>query len=284
MTMKHEMKFRRILAAGLLCLVALSGCGQSAKDRPDVSALGEIHVIAREEGSGTRTQFESLLDTQESGTTQVASSTEDVIAEVAKDPSAIGYVAMSALPDGADVNVLSVDGTAPTASSIRHKKYPLNRSYYLAWIGDQSDLEKEFLTYIRGAGQKIVAKDAVPVSQESTFFSMKPQGTLKIAGSTSMTPMMQELAKDYETYNPNADIQIEETDSTQGLTDAMQSKIDMAMSSRDLKDYEQQILSYKAIAADGIVIIVNKQNALTDLEKSEIKDIFDGKVTEWGDL
>lgn len=280
-------KGRNILTCGLIFLFAVcscTGCGRSQTDRPDLSALGEIHVIAREDGSGTRTQFEDLTETKESGADQTASSTEEVVETVESDPSAIGYAAMSAVPDDAGVTIIAIDDVQPSVDTVRSQKYPLTRSFYLAWVGDLSDLGQEFLTYIQGAGQKIVAQEAVPVSKETSFLSMKPTGSLKVSGSTSMTPLIEKLAKEYGTYNPNAEIEVTESDSSTGLTDAMQGKADLAMSSRDLKDYEEEILSYQRIAADGIVIIVNKENKLTGLSMSELKEIYDGTVEEWGDL
>lgn len=284
------MKVRYVLAVGAICLLLAAeslmtaGCGQKQQQNSDLSSLGKIETVVREDGSGTREQFQSLLNIQETDTGKTVSSTDKVISEVEQNASAIGYAAMSALPDIDSVKILRVGGVAPSAKTIRSGKYPLCRNYYLAWIGDQTDLEEEFLTFVRGAGQKIVAQDAVPIRKETSFLSLKPSGTLKITGSTSMAPVMKKLAEEYKTYNPNADIEVEESDSSRGLTDVMQGKSDLAMSSRELKDYEKEIFSCDAIAADGIVILVNRKNALTNIRISDLQDIFDGTVTEWKDV
>lgn len=303
--------------SALLCILILAGCGQKASvAKPDLSSLGAIGSVAREDGSGTRTQFETLINTTEPGAAVTADSTEKVIEYVEQNPGAIGYAALSALTgqensaDSAERNdssgssagitsnasdpsaqslsislkVLSVDGIQPSLQNIRNQKYPLSRHYYLAWYGDLSDLGQEFLTYARSAGQAVVAEDAVPVAKESSFLSLKPSGTLKITGSTSMATMVRKLAEGYEAINPNATVEVTESDSSQGLLDVVQSKADLAMSSRDLKDYEQQLLSFRPIAADGIAIVVNSENTLTDISIDELKEIYDGTVTEWSDF
>lgn len=273
------------LAVGI---VFLSGCGTKTSEKPDLSSLGQVQVITREDGSGTKEQFETLLNIRESGSAKTASSTEEVIKEVRNNSSAVGYVALSALPEATEedpgVKILSIDGITPSADTLKNGKYPLTRNYYLAWLGEQNDLEQEFMTYVLGAGQKYAASYAVPVSKETSFLSLRPAGTLTISGSTSMTPMMQEMVKGYENYNPDAQITVTESDSSDGLIDAMQGKCDFAMSSRDLKDYEQNVLSSKAVALDGIAVIVHPDNPLTDLTEEEVKELFDGSVTNWSDL
>lgn len=284
------MRVRRVLTVGALCLLLTleclltAGCGNSRQTEPDLSSLGKIEAVTREDGSGTRDQFESLVGIDKTEAGKTVSSTDDVIREVEQNTSAIGYAAMSALPDTSSVKILRVGGVSPSEKTVRSRKYPLCRNYYLAWIGEQNDLEKEFLTFVKSAGQKIVAENAVPTAKETSFLSLKPAGKLTITGSTSMEPMMEKLAAEYKTYNPNADIEVKASDSTQGLRDAMQGRCDLAMSSRELKDYEKEILSSDKIAADGIVILVNKENALSDIQISELRSIFSGNIAQWKEL
>lgn len=284
------MKVRRVLAVGTVCILLIfeslfiAACGSRGQAEPDLSSLGKIEAVTREDGSGTRDQFESLVGIDKAAGTKTVSSTDAVIREVEQNPSAIGYAAMSALTDTSSVKMLQVGGVSPSEETVRSRKYPLYRNYYLAWIGEQSDLEKEFLTFVKGSGQKIVADEAVPIGKETSFLSLKPAGKLKISGSTSMAPMMEKLAEEYKTYNPDADIEVEASDSTQGLTDAMQGRCDLAMSSRELKDYEKEILSADKIAADAIVILVNQENALSDIQISGLRSVFSGDITEWKEL
>ena len=281
------MRMDRLMPALLLSAVlsiGLIGCGSSESELPDLSGLGDITVVAREEGSGTRSEFENLVDTGEDGANQVALSTEQVLELVSADENAIGYVAFSAIEDTSDVTVLSVDGVACTADTIGDGDYPLSREYILAYSGTLSDLENDFLTYVRSAGQDVVAGICTPVRSSTVFLSGGESGLITISGSSSMETLIMELIADYQTYNPNAQFEVSISDSTEGLNEAMRGECDFAMSSRSLKSYEEELLEYKAIAADGIAVIVNAQNPLTDISTKRLKTIYDGDVTAWSDL
>lgn len=152
------------------------------------------------------------------------------------------------------------------------------------WLPERKDPESDFLSYVEGAGQKIVAGYARPVHKETSFLSMKPKGTLRVGGSTSVAGMMSELAENYMKLNPNAKIEVVETDSTNGLTGTMDGTYDLGMSSRDLKDYEKELLEDVVIAKDEIQVIVNKDNPLTNITSSDLKKIYTGQSKDWKEL
>lgn len=293
---KREKRNNRIGKAVSITLVSaltltLGACSSSESALPDLSGLGEITVVTREEGSGTRSEFESLVDTTGEGANEMALSTDEVLELVAGDTNAIGYVAYSALAEleGEDggvegITILTVDGVSCNADTIADGDYSLEREYILAYIGELSELETDFITYIRSAGQEIVAGIATPVRETKVFLSGGESGTITIAGSSSMETLMEALIADYSTYNPNAEIILKISDSTEGLNAAMRGECDLAMSSRSLASYEEEILDYYVIAADGIALIVNAENPLTDLSISRLKTIYDGSVNDWGDL
>lgn len=179
-----------------------------------------------------------------------------------------------------NVKTLTVEGQTSEES----KKYPLSRDFYLAYIGTLNELELDFLTYVHGAGQEIVAKNYGTVAKSSTFLSNQAEGEILIEGSTSVAPLMEQLAEAYEKINTHATITVIATDSTQGLTQAMAGKCDFAMSSRNLKDYEKELLDYESIARDNIVVIVEKENPMTDILLSELKEIYTGGITAWEEL
>ena len=160
----------------------------------------------------------------------------------------------------------------------------MGRNFYLVYSGKMTDLESDFLSYVQGAGQKIVAEYAEPVHKETSFLSMKPEGTIRIGGSTSVAGMMEELSASYMELNPNADIEVVETDSANGLTGTMDGTYDLGMSSRDLKDYEKELLEYVVIAKDEIQVIVNKDNPLTNIASSDLKKIYTGQIQDWKEL
>ncbi len=283
-----------MLAIGVLCVLA--GCASSSSQTiadsvEGLDDLGSISVVAREEGSGTRDAFAQLLDFKGSNASQdtsdlttddalIEGNAEAVVEAVAADEGAIGYVSSGTLDaSDAGVKTLLVDGIAPGEEG-----YPLSRMFYLAYNGDLSDLERDFITYVLGAGQDIVSEGYVPVASSSTFLSNNEAGTITVAGSTSVAPLLEELAKRYEEINPNAAIVIEESDSTDGLTRAIQSTCDIGMSSRDLKDYEAELLECVAIAQDDISVIVNAENPLSSVSSAQLKSIYTGEIADWGSL
>ena len=279
----------RRICAGLLSgvlMLSLIGCSETESELPDLSSLGEITAIAREEGSGTRSEFESLVDTTEAGANTVALSTEDVLAAVEGDENAIGYLAYSAIDSdyAGSAKVLTVDGVSCSLDTISDGDYPLSRDYILAYSGTLSDLEADFLEYVLGAGQTVVAETCTPVRTATVYLSDQLSGTITICGSSSMETLMEDLIAGYAAYNPNAEIILEVSDSTEGLNAAMRGECDLAMSSRSLKDYEEELLNYKVIAADGVAVIVNEENPLEDISLSRLKKIYDGEVLNWGDL
>lgn len=254
--------------------------------------LGEIQVISREDGSGTRSAFAQMADFEQSSDdaassdltkedVQIANNAEEVIAAVEKGGSAIGYVSKGAITDVSKVKELSINGIGVDSKG---GGYPLSRSFYLAYSGTLTDVEQDFLTYIHSAGQKIVEKSFVPVAKSSTFLSGKTSGKIIITGSTSVAPLMEELAAEYMTLNPNAVIQVNTSDSSDGLTKAMSGECDFGMSSRELKDYEKELLDYEVIANDDIAVIVNPDNPLQDITLLQIRSIYTGDIVKWEEL
>ena len=287
--MRKEWK-KRVVVAGVSLAVCFtfSGCAeQTGSDRG--SYAGEIHVYAREEGSGTRDEFEQLVETTESGAKDVAISTEEMLEWVSADQTSIGYAAYSASVLSTTTNDLlvsipSVDGIPASADTIKHKKYPLCRDYLLAYSGELSDLGADFIRYVKSAGQEIVQQSCVPVYKTTSFLSDKSSGSLRIRGSSSVAPMMEKLVEDYQAINKNAKITIESTDSGDGLSAVIRGECDLAMSSRGLKDYEKELLSAEVIGRDAIVLIVNRENAINRLSLKEVKNIYDGTIKDWSEL
>lgn len=290
------MKYRkhrkgRLIGLTLSLLLGLSACGsagqtQAAQPVEGLEELGKITVVSREEGSGTRSSFAALAgfesgDGDSSDLTtegaEITNSAEEVLAAVAGDAAAIGYLSAGQLDSS--VKTLNINGIDMESAG-----YPLGRSFYLAYSGQLSDLEQDFLTYVHGAGQEIVGENYGTVAKSGSFLSNKAEGTLTLQGSTSVAPLMEELAADYESRNPNASVTVTATDSTDGLNAAMQGKCNFGMSSRELKDYEQELLDYEAIAQDKIAVVVHPDNPLSDLTLEQLKAIYTGEKTDWADL
>ncbi|MCD8217897.1 MAG: substrate-binding domain-containing protein [Clostridiales bacterium] len=259
-----------------------------------LDALGAVQVISREEGSGTRSAFAQLIgfddsedETKSDRTADDAVIAEDadaVIAAVREEESAIGYISMGSLDELENETVLSVDGAAGTIENVKKGDYTISRPFLLAWSGSLSDLEEDFLTYVDGKGQTIVGESCVTVGKSTTFLSGQYSGTITIHGSTSAAPLLEELAAEYMEINTNAAVEVVATDSTSGLNDAMQGSCDFGAASRELKSYEDELLDYQVFAYDGIAVIVNAANPLTDVTAEELADLFTGEIKSWDEI
>lgn len=275
-------KRKTAILSVILC-VLLAGCGAET-NVPDLSSMGDVVAVSREEGSGTRDEFERLVNTQETGTKEIAASTEEVLEKVSGNKNAIGYVAYSAIPDEMNLKVIAVDAMPISEKAIKKGQYALCRNYYLAYSGELNAVEKDFLSYALSAGQDIVGKYCIAVKASGTFLSDRSNGEITINGSSSMAPIIQDMAEDYKAYNPNAAIAIEITDSTAGLTSAISGGCGFAMSSRELKEYEEELLTKNVIGTDAVAVIVNMENPIDNISTKQLKELYDGNYERWSEM
>ena len=294
---KIREKTCEVLSVFFVILFALSGCSNNEIRLSVVDGLdelGSVQVVAREEGSGTRTSFAEIIGLSEDveegeydRTTEnavTAESTDEVIAKVEESKAAIGYISMGYINESDNVKILAINDAQATLINVKNGDYPLYRPFSLSWSGDLNDLEQDFLTYVEGKGQAIVEQSYVAIKDETTFLSGQYSGKITIHGSSSVAPLIEELAAEYMEINTSATIEITVSDSTEGINDAIQGKCDFGMSSRELKDYEEELLDYRVIARDGIAVIVNSDNPLSDVTLDELEKLFDGTFSEWNDI
>lgn len=302
------MRKRKLLAIAMsvMCTAALmTGCGSSngasGSDEGSGSDAGSasqpISVVSREDGSGTRGAFVELTGVEEKdadgnktdNTTAdaiISNSTEIMMTTVSGDEYAIGYSSTGSLND--TVKALNVDGVEPTAQNIKDGKYSLSRPFNIATKGTPGKLAQDFIDYILSEeGQKVVEDNGyiASVDDAKAFKSSGESGKLVVAGSSSVTPVMEKLAEAYKAVNKKAEIEIQESDSTTGMTAAADGTCDIGMASRELEDSEKDKgLTSQAIALDGIAVIVNTQNTRTEITTDMVKKIFTGEVTDWSDV
>ena len=272
---------------------ASSGTEEKAAEAP----MGEISVISREEGSGTRGAFIELFGLEEKddsgekidNTTedaQVTNNTSVMMTSVAGNPQAIGYISLGSLDDS--VKALKVDGAEATAENVKSDAYKIARPFNIATTEEVSEAAQDFISYILSQeGQKIVEDNGyISVAADAAAYAgTKPSGKIVVAGSSSITPVMEKLKEGYEAVNPNVEIEIQQSDSTTGMESAVNGICDIGMASRELKDSEIEAgLKGQEIALDGIAVIVNNENAMTDITTDQVKDIYTGEITEWSDL
>lgn len=289
-----------------MCTAALmTGCGSSngasgsdaGSGSDSGSASQPISVVSREDGSGTRGAFVELTGVEEKdadgnktdNTTAdaiISNSTEIMMTTVSGDEYAIGYSSTGSLND--TVKALNVDGVEPTAQNIKDGKYSLSRPFNIATKGTPGKLAQDFIDYILSEeGQKVVEDNGyiASVDDAKAFKSSGESGKLVVAGSSSVTPVMEKLAEAYKAVNKKAEIEIQESDSTTGMTAAADGTCDIGMASRELEDSEKDKgLTSQAIALDGIAVIVNTQNTRTEITTDMVKKIFTGEVTDWSDV
>lgn len=298
-----KIKLTKILKLSLALAVAtsiplgLAACGEET----GTQEVKEITVISREDGSGTRNAFVELTGVMEDSkdrTTdkaEVSNSNAVVIQSVMSNEGAIGYVSMGTVPS--EVKILKINGIEGTAENVSSEQYELQRPFNIVTIGEQDELSQDFMDFILSDnGQKIIekegyipvnaAKSVEPSTIEATPYATKNlDGTITIAGSTSVAPVMEILAEEYEDLNDDVDIEIQQTGSGAGIQSLIQGATDIAMSSRDLTqdEYVEGITSTR-IALDGIAVIVNKTNKTDNLTKEELKKIFTGEITDWSEF
>jgi len=286
-----------LVLAVMIAVAALVGCGGlPAHDSSCFDLSREISVISREDGSGTRGAFIELLgilETTPDGrvtdhTTveaNVISSTGGVIGSVAWDTYAIGYISLSSLSDA--IKGLEIDGAAPTPANVRSGAYPIARNFHIAIGGEAQGLAADFIDFILSAeGQQVVESRGyvAAVADAPAFNSTNPGGTLVIAGSTSVAPVVERLAEAYAAFNPGADIQVHSQGTTAGITSVIEGVSDIAMSSRELRESELEVLTSIVIAIDGIAIIVNIENPITGISSEMLRGIFTGQIIRWSEV
>ena len=260
------MRLKRIVIPIILC-VCLMGCGKNQikdeRQSMNLKELGEISVCIREEESGTRQAFTELVaDTTDiSEKCYEANGNDEVVDFVSQNLNAIGYISKETLLDGTNCYIVE-------------SNQKIKRPFNMVYIGELNEVENDFVRYVQR-----VAKD-----ENASFLSDKSEGTIKIGGSSSMANMIQDLADKYMKLNPNATVAVVTTDSGDGINGALNGEYDLGMVSRNLTDYENELLSIKNVIDDQIVIIVNQQNPINYISKKELVDIYSGKITSWNAL
>lgn len=285
---------------GVLAVSAFAGCGSASSssnagsDSAKFDASKTISVVTREEGSGTRDAFTELTgvlvkdgDNKTDNTTTSAvtiNSTEAVITNVKDNEAAIGYISLGSLND--TVKALKIGGVEATADNVKSGDYAVSRPFNIAYKGELSDVAQDFVDYIMSSdGQKIVSDNGyVTVSENAAYSGKKPSGKISVAGSSSVSPVMEKLAEAYQKVNTNAKVEIQTSDSSAGMQSAMGGTCDIGMASRDLKDEEKSALKVETIAKDGIAVIVNNANTCDDLTLDQVKSIYTGETTVWSDI
>lgn len=270
--------------------------GQAAGTDSSGGATGQITIVSREDGSGTRGAFVELLGIEEKNadgekedmTTEAAkitNSTSVMITTVESDVNAIGYISLGSLNEA--VTAVKVDGAEATAENVASGTYKVQRPFNIATKDGLSDVAQDFINFIMSKeGQTVVEENGyIAVGDQPEYNASGAEGKIVVAGSSSVTPVMEKLKEAYVALNPKAEIEVQQSDSTTGMQSAVDGLCDIGMASRELKDSELEAgLTPLVIAQDGIAVIVNNESGITDLTSEQIKAIYTGEVTAWEDV
>lgn len=262
----------------------------------DFDADQDITVISREDGSGTRGAFIELTGVEEKNdagekmdmTTEAAaiqSSTNGVMTAVANDETAIGYISLGSLND--TVKAVTVGGVEATAENVSNGTYTLARPFNIVTNGEPTDaVAVDFIAYCMSPeGQALATEEGYIGGEGTEFTSTQPSGSITVGGSSSVSPLMEKLIEAYAAVNPNATIEMLTTDSTTGVTGALDGTYTIGMASRELKDTETaEGATATVLAMDGIAVVVNPANSTADLTVDQIKSIYTGETTVWADV
>ena len=303
------------LSALMIGTVLLTGCGSKkeetkaadttaktteASEAADTSsaggASGDITIVSREDGSGTRGAFIELLGIEEKdangnkvdNTTEdakITNSTSVMMTTVEGDVNAIGYISLGSLNE--TVTALKVDGAEATPENILSGTYKVVRPFNIATKSDISDAAKDFINFIMSKeGQAVVEENGyIAVGDQPAYEAAGVSGKIVVAGSSSVTPVMEKLKEAYVAVNKDVEIEVQQSDSTTGMQSAIDGLCDIGMASRELKDSETSAgLSATVIAQDGIAVIVNNESGIKELTSEQIKAIYTGVVTAWEDV
>ena len=281
----------------VMALAAVMATGMAVPTMAADLGSDPITVVSREDGSGTRGAFIELFGVEEKdadgnkvdNTTEEAEITNNtavMMSTVAGNVDAIGYISLGSLNDS--VKAAKIDGVEATAENIKSGEYKVSRPFNIATNGEVSDVAQDFIDYILSPeGQAVIEENGyISIDDVKDAESTQPEGKVVVAGSSSVTPVMEKLKEAYEKANGGKiTVEVQQSDSTTGITSAAEGICDIGMASRELKDEEtKENLTATKIARDGIAVVVNNDNDIDELTSDQVKAIFTGETTDWEDL
>ncbi|WP_071131271.1 substrate-binding domain-containing protein [Enterococcus timonensis] len=290
------MKWRKFLPLIAGAALILGACGNKSKASATSEKAdgGAISVVTREEGSGTRGAFIELFGLEEknaagekidhtSTKAEVTNSTSVMLTTVAGNKNALGYVSLGSLTK--QVKAVKIDGVLPTVETVKDGSYTISRPFNIVQKKTDNPVAQEFVAFILSKeGQAVVEKNGyISKGADKNFMSVVPAGKITVAGSSSITPVMEKLKEAYLEINAKATIDIQQSDSSTGVSATQDGVADIGMVSRELKDTEKG-LQATVIALDGIAVIVNPDQAKAALTKDDVKAIYSGDTTDWGNI
>jgi phosphate transport system substrate-binding protein len=283
-----------VSALGILTVAVstffLAGCG----GKGGAERQREITVVSREESSGTRGAFDELMKITDGKTNMlyaeavIVSSTDEAASKVEVDKFAIGYTSLGSVTSR--VKALSIDGVEPGEANVKNGSYKIARPFVLAERKDVNlPIADDFMVFVASKeGQEIVSKSGyITIDADAPMYvppAVGLSGKLTLSGSTSVERVIERLKEAYEKHNPNVKAEINYNGSSAGIRDCVSGRSDLAMSSRELKAEEREQLKGTTFALDGIAVVVNKENTVTNITAEMVTKVFKGEVRHWNEV
>lgn len=301
--MKTIKRIATLGLTGAMMLSALIGCGNNTNHISTENHTGknfdiskEINVITRGEGSGTRGAFIELFGIEQKNSAgekmdnttdaaAVTNSTAVMMQSVSEDLYSIGYISLGSL--NATVKAVQIDGVDATTENIKNHTYQIARPFNIATKAELNKVSQDFIDFIMSAdGQAVIEENGyIAVSDAEAYNGSMESGKIVVSGSSSVTPVMEKLKEAYLVKNPDVTIEIQQNDSSTGMSDTIDGISDIGMASRELKDSElEKGLFDMVIAMDGIAVIVNNDSSIDNLTSEQVMKIFTGDAIIWSDV
>ena len=307
-----------MLTAAMVFGTVMTGCGSkeaeetndaaTAEDTTDAvedetedaaeetaAMTGNVHVVSREDGSGTRGAFIELFGVEQKNdagekidmTTldaEITNSTSVMMTTVSGNEKAIGYISLGSMDDTV-VKAVKIDGVEASVENVKSGDYKVSRPFNIVTKDDLSEVAQDFVNFILSEDGQAVVEDNgyISLGNKGAYEGTSPEGKVTVAGSSSVTPVMEKLVEAYAEVNPNATVEVQQSDSTTGVNSAMEGICDIGMASRELKEEETGVTA-TVIAQDGIAVIVNLNNTIDDLTSEQVMKIYTGEVTTWDEI
>lgn len=293
-------KLLSIIASVLMLTLAFTGCAKEQapggdQQELDFEAGKDITVVARDAASGTRGAFHEIMGIiKKQGDTEVDSlvvgalefdGTDKVITAVEGDKYGIGYISLGSVSER--IKAVAVDGVEPTVENVKSGDYSVARPFILVTKGTENDLVKDFLKFAESNQGQLVVTDMnfIDAAENKTEYTASGKsGTIKVAGSTSVTPLMEKLQEAYQALNPDVTFEMQSNGSSQGIKAVIEGSYDIGMSSRELKEDEASQLNRHVLAIDGIAVIINNGNPIENLPGEDVTNIYTGEITKWSEV
>ena len=288
--MKKLFVFASLVFAFAFVLTA----GESSGSAFDTSR--NISVVAREDGSGTKSAFMEIIGLRgkaDPASVIIQAGTAGVLAEVRGNPAAIAYESLGYVTN--DVKMLKIDGVEATVANIKNGTYKISRPLSVAYREStlENDVNKAFYTFLQSSGAQEIINDNgyVSIVDGAPLYTMNGSlsGTIDISGSTSLQPLMIELAAAFEKIQPNIKINVSGGGSGTGYKNANEGVSEFGMISEEFAPDKAPSCTYYMVSKDGIAIIVNNRNPLDNITMEQLKNIYDegagaNAVTRWNAL